>query len=258
MTKIEKALILAAGKGTRLRPLTDRIPKPMLPVHGKPIIGYIIDGLILAGVREFHVVVGYLREQVEQYLLSRTTGKIKFNSIYQENVNGTGGATLLAKEIIKAPFVLTYADILVSHAAYTRLIATAQTLSNVSHTLLANPVEDPSRGAAVYFRDNGEIVEKIIEKPPPGTSSTKWNNAGCYVLAPSIFPDIEATPLSSRGEVEITATLQMVLNRGEQILGSRLSLGEFWCDVGYPDIYDKLNVFTAWLQRLQNSSPTRP
>jgi NDP-sugar pyrophosphorylase family protein len=255
MTKVEKALILAAGKGTHLRPLTKSTPKPMLPIHGKPIIGYIIDGLILAGVREFHVVVGYLREQVEQYLASRTTRRVKFYPIHQENVKGTGGATLLAQGIINAPFVLTYADILVSHAAYKRLIEIAQIIPSVSYTLLANPIDDPSPGAAVYFKNNSKLVEKIIEKPPLGTSSTKWNNAGCYVLGPTIFSEIEATPLSPRGEVEITATLQRILNRGDQILGCRLAPGEFWCDVGYPDIYQKLNASSAWLTRLENAAP---
>jgi dTDP-glucose pyrophosphorylase len=255
MTKIEKALILAAGKGTRLRPMTDSTPKPMLPIHRKPIIGYIIDGLILAGVREFFVIVGYLREQVEQYLKSRTTRKVKFHPIYQENVNGTGGATLLAKGVINVPFLLTYADILVSHAGYKRLIEVARAMPNSSHALLVNPLEDPSRGAAVYFKNNNDIVEKIIEKPTPGTSSTKWNNAGCYVLTLSIFYDIKTTPLSPRGEVEITATLQMILDRGEQIVGCRLAPGEIWCDVGYPDIYEKLNASSTWLPRLQNLNP---
>ncbi len=255
MTKIKKALILAAGRGTRLRPLTDTTPKPMLPIHGKPIIGYIIDGLILAGVREFHVVVGYLREQLEDYLASRATSKIKFTCINQGNMNGTGGAALLGKGVMNAPFVLTYADILVSHAAYKRLIEIAQVTSSISFALLANPVEDPSRGAAIYFNNNGDIVKKIIEKPPPGTSSTKWNNAGCYVLGPSIFPEIVATPLSPRGEVEITATLQRMLNHGEKIHGCRLAPGEFWCDVGYPDIYQKLNASSAWLARLQDTAP---
>lgn len=250
MTKVEKALILAAGKGTRLRPLTDSTPKPMLPIHGKPIIGYIIDGLIFAGVREFHVVVGYLREQVEQYLASRATRGVKFYPIHQENVKGTGDATLLAQGIINDPFVLTYADILVSHTAYKRLIEIAQPISSVSQALLANPMEDPGQGAAVYFKNNTKVVEKIIEKPLPGTSSTKWNNAGCYVLRPTIFSEIETTPVSPRGEVEITATLQRILNRGDQILGCRLVPGEFWCDVGYRGIYQKLNASSAWLTRL--------
>ncbi len=227
----------------------------MLPIHGKPLIGYIIDGLILAGVREFYVVVGYLREQVEQYISSRTSRNVKFYPIHQENVNGTGGATLLAKGVINAPFVLTYADILASHAAYKRLIDITSTRLKPSYALLVNPVEDPSSGAAVYFRNDSDIVGKIIEKPLLGTSSTKWNNAGCYVLAPSIFPDIETTALSPRGEVEITATLQMVLNRGGEITGCRLAPGEFWCDVGYPDIYQKLNRSLAWLKRLQNTAP---
>jgi bifunctional UDP-N-acetylglucosamine pyrophosphorylase/glucosamine-1-phosphate N-acetyltransferase len=255
MTKVKKALILAAGKGTRLRPLTESTPKPMLSIHGKPIIGYIIDGLILAGVREFHVVVGYLREQVEQYLASRTTHRVKFYPIHQEDIKGTGGATLLAKGIINTPFVLTYSDILVSHAAYKRLIEIARVTSSFSQALLANPMEDPSRGAAVYFKNNSEVVEKIIEKPPPSTSSTKWNNAGCYVFGPTIFSEIEATPPSPRGEVEITATLQRILNRGDQILGCRLAPGEFWCDVGYPNIYQKLYASSAWLTRLQNAAP---
>ncbi len=255
MTKIETALILAAGKGTRLRPMTDNTPKPMLSLHGKPIIGYILDGLILAGVREFYIVVGHFQEQVEQYIASRTMRAVEFHSIYQKEVNGTGGATLLANGVMNAPFLLTYADILVSYAAYKRLIDVARAMPKSSHALIVNPVEDPSRGAAVYFRNNSDIIEKIIEKPPSGTSSTKWNNAGCYVLAPSIFPDISTTPFSPRGELEITATLQMVLSRGEQITGCKLAPGEFWCDVGYPEVYKKLNASSKWLQRLQNLNP---
>ena len=255
MTQIETALILAAGRGTRLRPLTDKLPKPLLPLHGKPIIGYIIDGLILAGMREIYIVVGYLKEQVQQYIASRLPQTVQFFLISQEKMNGTGGATLLAKDLINAPFVLTYADVLISYAAYKRVVKVATRQDRPTHILLANPVEDPSRGAAIYFKEKSDIVEKIIEKPLPGSSSTRWNNAGCYVLFPSIFPDIEATPLSPRGEVEITGTLQNIIARGEQVIGCRLAPGEFWCDVGYPDIYHKLNSSSKWLATLSDGTP---
>ena len=248
-----KALLLAAGKGTRLLPYTANTPKPLLPLHGKPILDYIIDGLISAGADEFYVVVGYLREQMEEFLADQDRAKgYPFHAILQADVNGTGGAVLLARDIMYKPFLMTYGDVLISYAAYARLVNIAQATPDATHSLLTNPVGDPSQGAAVYYGGDGVTVEKIIEKPPQGTSTTNWNNAGCYVFAPAIFPDIEQTPLSPRGEIEITASLQKVLDRGEKIAGCCLEPGEFWCDVGYPNIYEQLNASHNWLKSLQN------
>ena len=194
-----KALLLAAGKGTRLAPYTDATPKPLLPLYEKPILEYIIDGLVAAGADEFYVVVGYLREQIEDFLATQESVKgVPFHTILQEDVNGTGGAVLLAKDIMSDRFLMTYGDVLISYGAYARLVVTANDHPDAIHCLLANPIEDPSKGAAIYFAEDGVGVEKIIEKPPAGTSTTNWNNAGCYRFDPAIFAGIGDTPLSPR------------------------------------------------------------
>ncbi|MEJ2277755.1 MAG: nucleotidyltransferase family protein [Candidatus Lokiarchaeota archaeon] len=89
-----KAIILAAGKGTRLRPLTNKYQKTMVPVHGKPLIEYIIEGLIYAGFKEIIIVVGYQKEQIKQYFNDGKKWNIEISYVEQKKLNGTGGALL--------------------------------------------------------------------------------------------------------------------------------------------------------------------
>lgn len=224
---IEKAVILAAGKGTRMGELTAELPKPMLPLAGKPMIEHILDRLGEAGIRKVFLVVGYQGEVIRKHLAGHP---LPIEFCEQTVINGTGSAALLAREFVAAdPFVLTFGDILCSPADYrglaARLDAKSAAVLGVKH------VPDPAAGAAVYEED-GRVV-RIVEKPAPGTSKTNWNSAGLYAFRPVIFEELEKVPLSPRGEYELTSGVEHLIRRGEIV---RLyAIVQDWMDVGRPE-----------------------
>src|SRR5271156_6595968 len=114
-----KAVILAAGKGTRMGGLTSELPKPMLPVQGKPILQHILEGLIEAGVRDFFIVTGFRAEVIEGYFGDGKKWGVRINYGRQMTQNGTGKAPEVAKEFAgDGDFILTYGDILVRPKTY--------------------------------------------------------------------------------------------------------------------------------------------
>src|ERR1043165_5979968 len=114
-----KAVILAAGKGTRMRELTAELPKPMLKVHGKPILEHIIDGIIQAGIRDFCIITGFKAETIESYFGNGSKPRARIQSVRQLVQDGTGKAPELARQFIgNDNFLLTYGDILVKPETY--------------------------------------------------------------------------------------------------------------------------------------------
>ena len=118
-----KAVILAAGKGTRMGDLTDEIPKPMLPVEGRPILEHIITGLREAGITEFCLITGWKAEVIESHFGNGADLGVGISYVRQEVQDGTGKAPELAKEFVgDDPFLLTYGDILVKPETYAQMI----------------------------------------------------------------------------------------------------------------------------------------
>src|SRR5262249_3937835 len=118
-----KAIILAAGKGTRMRGLTREMPKPMLPVNGKPILEHIVEGLIGAGIRDIFIVTGFRAETIENYFGDGSRWKTRITFGRQMVQDGTGKAPELGREFVGvSPFVLTYGDILVPPETYGQMI----------------------------------------------------------------------------------------------------------------------------------------
>src|SRR5580698_8755074 len=119
-----KAVILAAGKGTRMGELTNELPKPMLPVQGKPILEHILDGLMQAGIAEFFIVTGFRAEVIEDYFGSGEKWKVAIRYGRQVTQDGTGKAPEVAKGFVgNDDFVLTYGDILVHPQTYQHMLA---------------------------------------------------------------------------------------------------------------------------------------
>src|SRR5881396_1102799 len=118
-----KAVILAAGKGTRMRELTNDVPKPMLRVQGKPILEHIVDGIRSAGVRDIFIVTGYRAETIEGHFADGAKWGAHIVCGRQLVQDGTGKAPELAKHFVdESPFILTYGDILVKPETYQRMI----------------------------------------------------------------------------------------------------------------------------------------
>lgn len=226
---ISKAVILAAGRGTRMKSLTDDCPKPMLRVDGRPLLAHVIERMEEAGVREVLVITGYRAGLVEEYFEEHPSARARISYRLQQPQNGTGSAALLGREFADAdPVLMTFGDILVAPQIYRDL---ADGLKGAEAVLALKEVDDPYQGAAVYTE--GARVTRIIEKPPQGTSTTRWNNAGIFAFRPSIFTELERVPLSARGEYELTDAIHQLL-AGGHVLHWREIKG-FWRDIGRPE-----------------------
>jgi dTDP-glucose pyrophosphorylase len=222
------AVVLAAGRGTRLQEVTRDLPKPLLPLHGKPLVEHVLDSLRTAGFGRFLLVVGYRHE----LFYARFAGDRSIHFALQDPVDGTGSAARLAQPFTgQAPFLLMFGDILASPddigAVWRRLLGDERAAAVIA----VKEVDDPWQGAAVY--ETGGVVEEIIEKPPFGTSSTRWNSAGIFAFRPAIFDALARIQPSPRGEYELTSALQILLDDGRRVLAQPLAYA--WRDVGRPE-----------------------
>ncbi|MBI5281491.1 MAG: nucleotidyltransferase family protein [Candidatus Solibacter usitatus] len=221
-------MILAAGRGTRLKSVTGDLPKPLLPLHGRPLLDYVLANLRRAGFDRFLLVVGYRHE----LFYGRYAGDTSVHYALQDPVDGTGSAALLARGFTaNEPFLLIFGDIL---ASPDDILALWQRLKNdpaASGVLAVQHVDDPFQGAAVY--EDAGVLTRIVEKPPLGASQTNWNSAGIYAFRPEIFDELARLEMSPRGEYELTDVLVKWLAQGRRILVHPLQ-GE-WRDVGRPE-----------------------
>lgn len=231
MAKIDKAVLLAAGRGTRMRELTNDLPKPMIVVRGKPVLRHIVDGLRGAGVKHFLVVVGYRADVVRQYF----GNEVEY--VTQEVQDGTGRVVDLARDFTgDSRFVLGYGDILVEPRNYNAIVDLAD---DVQAIVSVKRDEDVSKGGAVFVNEQMELVD-LREKPLPNEPTSPWYNAGLYAFRPSIFEFTAKLTPSPRGEYELTDAIREMAQSGKRVQALELS-GE-WADVRDPEILAKLNA----------------
>jgi dTDP-glucose pyrophosphorylase len=240
VTKIDKAVVLAAGRGTRMRELTADLPKPMIEVRGRPVVQYIIEGLRDAGVAKFLIVVGYRADVVQNFFGDGSRYKIDIQYTTQEKQDGTGRVVELAKSFAaNAPFILAYGDILIDPANYKRLVDLAD---NVEALLSVTRGEDVSKGGAVFVNERMELID-LREKPKPGEPTSPWYNAGLYAFRSSIFDFTAKLKPSPRGEYELTDAIRELAQSGKVRAGrvKVLELTGAWADVRDPEILAQLN-----------------
>ena len=233
MTAIRKAILLAAGRGKRLGDLTAHTPKPMLEIAGAPIIAHILEGLAQAGIEQMIVVTGYLAEQIEEFCRRFQSKAFAITTVRQPTLNGTGGAMLAAIPLIGADprFVFGWADVLMDPEFYPRFMMQANA-SDYDLLLAVNRVRDPCNGAAVYV-DAEMRVGRIVEKPPPGTSTTNWNNAGLFASTTALLDYVARLEPSPRGELELPAAIAAMIEDGRIVRAAELR--GFWSDIGTPE-----------------------
>jgi len=234
--KIDKAVILAAGRGTRMRELTTDLPKPMIEVRGKPVLQYIVEGLRDAGVRKLLIIVGYRPEVVQKLFGDGSRYAIDIHYTTQITQDGTGRVVDLAKTFVaSAPFILAYGDILVDPENYKRVVDLPDAVEALISVTLG---EDVSKGGAVFVNEQMELVD-LQEKPEPGAATSPWYNAGLYAFRPSIFDFTAKLKPSARGEYELTDAIRELAQSGKKV--QVLELAGEWADVRDPEILAKLN-----------------
>lgn len=220
-----------------MRELTEEIPKPMIPVRGKPILLHILEGLRMAGVTEFLMVVGYRADVVSSYFGDGSTFGVQVRYQSQVVQDGTGKVVELARHFCgEDPFILSYGDILVAPENYPRLVAMTAAEDAI---ISVRKNEDVSKGGAVFVNDKFEMID-LKEKSTSGGAVSPWYNAGIYAFRPSIFEFIARLEKSPRGEYELTDAIRDLALSGKRVKAFEL-LGE-WADVRDPEILGQLNA----------------
>jgi UDP-N-acetylglucosamine diphosphorylase / glucose-1-phosphate thymidylyltransferase / UDP-N-acetylgalactosamine diphosphorylase / glucosamine-1-phosphate N-acetyltransferase / galactosamine-1-phosphate N-acetyltransferase len=235
---VMKAVILAAGRGTRMKELTAEIPKPMVQVQGKPVLEHILVGLRdKAGIRDFFVVVGYQAKVIRDYFLDGASWGVSISYGVQEVQDGTGKAADSARVWVgETPFLLTCGDMLLSdptdYASFVEALAG-------DGCIAIKDGEDLTKGGAVVLDDQGHlrtIVEKGAAESIPTNS---FYNLATYLLTPRIFAYTAALEKSPRGEFEFTDALKAWAMAGGQIKGVKFK--NKWVDVRDPETLAILN-----------------
>ncbi len=209
------AIILAAGKGTRLRPHTDHTPKPLLPVQDRPILDWIIGAL--PPVERLVVVVNYLAEQIEDYLRQQSHIR-NWTTVRQTEPRGTGDALMSCKGCVTADRVMVLnGDDLIGRSDL-------NALADVNMGILAHAVDEPE-SYGILFRNEDGTLAKVVEKPV-GLTPPQLANIGGYVFPRDVF-DLQL-PLSVRGEYEITDAVAQLAARG----GFSVVEAKYWLPIG--------------------------
>lgn len=244
-----KAVVLAAGKGTRMRDLTQEMPKPMLRVLGKPILQHIVDGLFSAGIREICIITGWRADVIEQHFGDGAPYGVHITYARQEVQDGTGRAPEYAKAFVgNDNFLLTYGDILVKPETYGRMVRRFGE-GQFSGVITVTVGEDVSKGGLNFF-DADFCLTRLVEKPsmtqietlrtggllPPG--QPLYYNAGIYVFQPSLYEFTARLEKSQRGEYELTDAISMMIHEGHRLAG--LEIEGRWVDVRDPEVLQRL------------------
>jgi mannose-1-phosphate guanylyltransferase len=229
-----RAVVLVGGFGTRLRPLTSTIPKPLLPVVDRSIVEHLVGHLASHGVTEVVLALGFAPDSFIDAFADGTCAGIAMRYAVEPEPLDTAGAIKFAAEAagIDDTFIVGNGDIL-SDVDLTALVA-AHKAAGAEGTLHLRSVDDPSAFGVVATDDRGRITQ-FVEKPAPGTEPSNWINAGCYVLEPSVLSRIDA---GRKVSIERETFPAMVADGG--LLGVLDDC--YWLDTGRPEQYLQANL----------------
>jgi len=242
-----KAVILAAGEGIRLRPLTLTRPKHLITIGGRPILEHILDSLKVAGLNEALIIAHYMADKLQQFFDNGSRFGIELKYKLQDGVRGTADAAGLARSYVDEDFLLIYGDLVVTPDIVKKVIGFHEE-EKPAVTMAVAPVDNPEHYGIVKLDDSH--VTDIVEKPIPEVAPTNLANTGIYVLSPEIFEKIEQTPPSKRKEQEITDSLKLLIQEEKSILAVRIP-GEEWLDIGRP--WDLLEANRRILNMLEST-----
>jgi NDP-sugar pyrophosphorylase family protein len=224
-----QALILAGGKGTRLRPLTVYTPKPVVPVCNRPFLLYQIDTLLRAGVTDVTLSLSYQPHKIEQQLGDGSDFGIKIDYTVEPQPMGTAGAYKFAQDLIREPTVVFNGDIVTDLDL--KAAIREHNERKAAATIVLAPVENPSAYGLVETEEDGR-VRRFLEKPEAHQISCNTINAGTYILDPHVL-DLIPEGESYSFEYDLFPDL---LKRGETFY-AHVPPAAYWIDIGTPARY---------------------
>ena len=243
-----KAVVLAAGEGTRLHPITTTRPKHLIQVGGKPILEYCLEALKFSGITEVIVVTHYMGDAIRRYFGDGESMGLKITYVEQSEILGTGNAVGVVEPHVDGDFVLVYGDLLFAQEAVSDVVRLYEA-ENPAAVMAVVPVVKPESYGVVEL-ENERIVKGIVEKPATGEAPSNLANAGLYVFSEEIFDEIKRTRASVRGEWELTDAVSMLMNDGKTVLASKISKAD-WIDIGRP--WDLLEANSWVLKRMEHN-----
>ncbi len=228
-----KAVVLAAGKGTRLRPLTDDRPKALVEVAGRPLLDHVFEQLVGLGISEFVVVVGYRKQQIIDRYGDEFRG-VPITYAHQREQLGLAHALLQAEPYVDEDFALMLGDNV--FRANLEDVVERQRRGDVDAAFLVEevPFSEAGRYGVCETNGRGEIVE-VVEKPDDPPSNMVMT--GFYTFSPAIFHACHLVQPSDRGEYELPDTIDLLLESGRTI--EAIPMDGWRVDVGYPEDRDR-------------------
>lgn len=226
-----QALILAGGKGTRLRPLTNHTPKPIVPICNRPFLLYQLDVLRAAGITDITLSLSYQPQRIEQLLGDGSDFGVHLKYAVEPQPMGTAGAVRFAAEHIRETTIVFNGDVLTDLNLET--VIREHEARRAAATIVLTPVEDVSAFGVVETGEDNRVA-RFLEKPKPGETRFNTINAGTYILDPRVL-DFIPDGQSYSFEYDFFPDL---LRRGEAFF-AHVPPDAYWLDIGTPARYLK-------------------
>jgi mannose-1-phosphate guanylyltransferase len=229
-----KVVILVGGMGTRLRPLTDNCPKPIVPVLNRPFLEHTLAHLKRFGIVDIILAMSYLPEAMQDYFEDGEKFGVRLTYCLEKEPLGSAGALKNAESYLDRPFVVLNGDNVFLEMDFNEVF-TFHRKKRAKATIFMTYVDDPS-AFGVVETGAGRRVKSFVEKPPRGTETTNWINAGGQILEPEVLEEI---PPGRRYTLEKEVFPRM-LETGQPVYG--YTYKGYWLDMGRPQQYYNFNI----------------
>ena len=224
-TRPSLAVLLAAGRGKRLRPWTDTTPKPLLPVYGRPTLDFTLQAAKTAGVNQVVFIVGHLGEQIVDYVGDGSTWGVEPFFCKQNELLGTAHALKMAADAHphlfeqNSSFILTATDYLFESNTLSDLVTRyRETGAEIGVSLKQVPKEELAGRSSVRYTGDF-VIKEIVEKPAVGEAPSRFSASLTFVLPSQIVNHLQHMELSTRGEYEIQTLINQMIDGGAKATG---------------------------------------
>jgi UDP-N-acetylglucosamine diphosphorylase/glucosamine-1-phosphate N-acetyltransferase len=242
-----KAVLLAAGEGIRLQPITATRPKHLIKVGGKPILQFCLEAVKRAGIDEAIIVTHYMGDAIHSYFGEGEKLGLKLTYVEQKAILGTGNAVEVAEPYLEGDFVLIYGDLLFGQDTVKTVLSQFKK-GKTAAVIGVIPVDKPESYGIIEQDAEGK-VKRIVEKPTAGKAPSNLANAGVYAFSKEVFDKIKQTKASIRGEWELTDAITMLAQEDKTVEAAQLNKND-WFDVGRP--WDLLDANVWALKRMDH------